>query len=180
MEPDKIDRREALKRTALLLGCTLSSSLVTAVMKGCSADLSEDWKSSALNSEQLKAAADLAEIILPRTETPGAKDAHVERFIDSLAYGFLSPQEKQFLLDGLDKLIDNNFTGLSIDEQNRYVEEMIQDPDGESFFRFYRQYAMLGFFTSEVGATQVLQYHAIPGYYSGCEPLDAVGGRTWA
>jgi hypothetical protein len=38
---------------------------------------------------------------------------------------------------------------------------------------------MLGFFTSEPGATQVLQYEAVPGAYKGCVPLSEVG-RTWA
>ena len=180
MKPEKIDRREALKRTAAILGFTLSGSLVSAVMSGCSADTSSFWKPSALSPGQLQTAADLAEVILPRTSTPGAKDAKVERFIDSLADGYLSPEEKEGLLNGLNQLISQNFTGKSFEEQNRFVEEMIHTSEGAEFFRYFKQVAMLGFFTSETGATQVLQYQAIPGYYSGCEPLDAVGGRTWA
>jgi hypothetical protein len=38
---------------------------------------------------------------------------------------------------------------------------------------------MLGYFTSEAGATQVLRYIAIPGKQEGCIPFEQVG-RTWA
>jgi len=40
---------------------------------------------------------------------------------------------------------------------------------------------LLGFFTSRVGATQVLQYVATPGSYHACVPLAQAGnGKTWA
>ena len=42
-----------------------------------------------------------------------------------------------------------------------------------------KELTLLGFFTSEPGATQVLQYEAVPGAYHGCVPLAEVG-RTWA
>jgi hypothetical protein len=38
---------------------------------------------------------------------------------------------------------------------------------------------MVGYFTTEVGATQVLQYEATPGEYIPCAPLNEIG-RTWA
>jgi hypothetical protein len=38
---------------------------------------------------------------------------------------------------------------------------------------------MLGYFTSEVGATQVLRYDPVPGAYHGCIPFEEVG-KTWA
>jgi hypothetical protein len=42
-----------------------------------------------------------------------------------------------------------------------------------------KELTCLGFFTSEPGATQVLQYEAVPGAYHGCVPLAEVG-KTWA
>jgi hypothetical protein len=44
-----------------------------------------------------------------------------------------------------------------------------------------KELTLLGFFTSEPGATQVLQYIAVPGSYKGCVPLAEAGnGKTWA
>ncbi len=177
---EKIDRREAIKRTAFIMGCTLSGSLISAVMSGCTGGPSADWSPQVLNRNQLAAAADLAEVILPRTLTPGAKDAQVERFIDSLAAGFLSPDENDILLSGLNHLHRGGFVNLSFDKQNEAVRELVSDGEHAGFFRLFKQCTLLGFFTSEIGATQVLNYDPIPGIYSGCENLEDVGGRTWA
>ena len=48
-----------------------------------------------------------------------------------------------------------------------------------SFFSRLKQMTIVGFFTSEVGATQVLKYDKIPGAYNGCVPFEEVG-VTWA
>jgi gluconate 2-dehydrogenase gamma chain len=177
---DMINRREAIKRTSAIMGFALSGSLVTAVLSGCKIDTSAHWQPRALNLNQLAVTADLAEVILPRTSTPGAKDAQVERFIDSLASDFLSPDEKNILLLGIDRLVNEGFPRLTFKDQNVYVSELLTRSEGPAFFRLFRQYALLGFFTSEIGATQVLNYDPIPGIYSGCENLEDVGGRTWA
>lgn len=56
------------------------------------------------------------------------------------------------------------------------------EPEGENrrFFRVFKQLVLLGFFTSEIGATQVLNYDEIPGIYEGCISLKEAGGKTWA
>jgi len=44
-----------------------------------------------------------------------------------------------------------------------------------------RELTLLGFFTSHAGATQVLQYVAIPGAYHSCLPVNRAGnGKRWA
>ncbi|MDB6013416.1 MAG: gluconate 2-dehydrogenase subunit 3 family protein, partial [Gammaproteobacteria bacterium] len=49
------------------------------------------------------------------------------------------------------------------------------------FVLMTKELTLLGFFTSQVGATQVLQYVAVPGSYHGCIPVDQAGnGKTWA
>lgn len=175
-----INRREAIKRTAAITGCALSGTLVAAVMSGCRTDTGDGWKPSALTPEQLRTAADFAEVILPRTETPGAKDAKTERFIDSLAHGYLAPEEKNMLLQFLDRLAEEGFSELTFEEQNSFTEQLLESDEGRTFFRSFKSMVMLGFFSSEIGATQVLSYNEIPGIYSGCEMLSDVGGKTWA
>jgi gluconate 2-dehydrogenase gamma chain len=177
---EKIDRKEAIKRTALIMGGTLGSSLITAVLSGCNARIIEDWSPNILSAEQLQAAADLAEVILPRTSTPGSKDAKTERFIDSMIDGWMSPEQQETTLSGLNHLINQEFTGFSFEEQTRFVQDLLNDEEGRNFFRQFKQIAVLGFFTSETGATRVLQYDEIPGDYLGCEDLEKLGGRTWA
>ncbi|NJM26523.1 MAG: gluconate 2-dehydrogenase subunit 3 family protein [Bacteroidia bacterium] len=75
---------------------------------------------------------------------------------------------------------------LSPEDQAAYVtamhEEALKAEGGERpFIMQMKELTMLGYFTSEAGATQVLQYEAVPGAYHGCIPLSEAGnGKTWA
>jgi hypothetical protein len=49
------------------------------------------------------------------------------------------------------------------------------------FILTMKELTLLGFFTSEVGTTQILQYLPVPGRLQGCIPLSEAGnGKTWA
>jgi glucoside 3-dehydrogenase (cytochrome c) hitch-hiker subunit len=54
----------------------------------------------------------------------------------------------------------------------------MSDPPNK-YFRMMKELALLGYFTSEVGATQALQYVESPGRYDPCVPYKA-GDRDWA
>lgn len=163
------------------MGCALSGSLVSVVITGCSnTQSSSGWTPSSLTNEQLQVAADLGEVILPATDTPGAKNARVEQFIDKMIDGFYAPDEKNLLLSSLENLSQTDFTDLNFEEQSEFISEFIADEDNRDFFLLFKQTGLMGFFTSEIGATEVLQYDAIPGDYWGCKPHEDLGGKTWA
>lgn len=163
------------------MGCTLSGSLISAVLSGCSnTQSSSGWMPSSLTNEQLQVAADLAEVILPATDTPGAKDAKVEHFIDKMIDEFYAPGEKNLLLSSLDNLSQTDFTDLNFEEQNEFISQFVTKEENQDFFLLFKQTTLLGFFTSETGATEVLQYDPIPGDYRGCYSLEELGGKTWA
>lgn len=178
---ETINRREAIKRTAAIMGCTLSGSLISAVLSGCSNTQSNgDWSPSALTNNQLQTAADLAEVILPATETPGAKDANVERFIDHMVAEFYPPAERGLITESLEELTQSDFVNLNFEDQTEFVSQFISNEENRDFFLLFKQTTLMGFFTSEMGATQVLQYDPIPGGYWGCESLEELGSKTWA
>jgi hypothetical protein len=61
------------------------------------------------------------------------------------------------------------------------IEERRHEPLRRPFILMTKELTLLGFFTSRVGANQVLQYVAVPGSYHGCVPLEHAGhGKTWA
>src|SRR2546421_409751 len=69
--------------------------------------------------------------------------------------------------------------------QAKLVAEGVAGPQARTlqrpFILMTKELALLGFFTSRVGATQVLQYVATPGSYQACVPLAQAGnGKTWA
>lgn len=47
------------------------------------------------------------------------------------------------------------------------------------FFTILKDLTLTGYFTSEIGCTQALEYVAVPGRYDGCVPLKP-GQKAWA
>jgi len=47
------------------------------------------------------------------------------------------------------------------------------------YFRMMKELTLLGYFTSEIGATKALRYVAVPGRYDGCVPYKK-GDKAWA
>ena len=68
-------------------------------------------------------------------------------------------------------------TAMAEERRSRSAHTEQQRP----FILMTKELTLLGFFTSQVGATQVLQYEAVPGSYHGCLPLEQAGnGKSWA
>src|SRR5690606_3163870 len=140
----------------------------------------------------------VSEIIIPRTDTPGAIDAGVPGFIDQMLKEVYKEEDQKYFLDGLAAFNDgakseygDAYIDLDAEDQAAYVKsvhdaaveaEQTTDPKPKrQFILMMKELTMLGFFTSEPGATQVLQYVAVPGAYKGCIPLSEAGnGKTWA
>ncbi|MEO5600061.1 MAG: gluconate 2-dehydrogenase subunit 3 family protein [Cyclobacteriaceae bacterium] len=193
-----MDRREALRRTALLMGGIVSAPAIMGVLKGCTAKPGIDWKPVYLNDDQASLVSQVAEIIIPKTDTPGAKEVGVPSFIDQILKEVYSKEDQEWFSTGLQsfneeakKAYGDEFSDLDDEEQQAFVkkihgeaveaERATQPAPRRPFILMMKELTMLGFFTSEVGATQVLQYDPVPGAYKGCIPLSEAGnGKTWA
>jgi len=193
-----MDRREALKRTAWIMGGVVSAPAIMGVLKGCAAKPTIDWKPVFLTEEQGILVGQVAEIIIPKTDTPGAKDTGVPGFIDLMLKDVYKKEDQDHYLESL-KAFDEEakkeygdpFIELDPEKQAAFVkknhdaaveaEKNIKPAPKRPFILMTKELTMLGFFTSEAGATQVLQYVAVPGAYKGCIPLSEAGnGKTWA
>ena len=222
---DSIDRREALRRAALLLGGAVSAPALAGVLAGCrAADAPRGaWSPRALTAEQAAAVATIAEHIVPETDTPGARAAGVDRFIDTMLAEYYGPDERARFVDGLTDVdararrsYGRAFLRCSRDEQVALLTALDReafatparparpDPDRATqrgvattppadtsraaapaphapppFFRTMKELTLLGYYTSEPGATRELRYARVPGRFEGCVPLARVG-RAWA
>lgn len=197
-------RREAIQRAGLVLGYTISAPLVTAVLNGCKAKPDITFVPKFLNEDQARLVSALAETILPRTTTPGATDAGVPGFIDDVVATVYDAGQQKNFTDGLAALaatskseIGTDFIDATAEEQLEFVKaqnsQALSGTDASEsegwwaagggktkpFFLELKELTILGFFTSEAGATQVLQYKQVPGPFKGCVPLSAVG-KAWA
>jgi len=218
-----MNRREALQRIGLLTGGALSLSTVAGVLSGCEIPGADDWTPETLTSSSAEQLRLLADTIIPSTDTPGAGNVGVERFIDRMLTYWMVPEEREHFLDGLEAASEqaessfgHGIRSLTSEERNELLQSLVDAADSEApetvvvemnaawatysdpveviegtrqapqmevtlqpFFRKLKELTMVGYYTSEPGATEELQYVHVPGRYPGCEPLEDVG-RTWA
>ena len=183
-----MNRRDALKTSSLILGYSLTAGTAVAVLSGCQADPALDWTPVNLDKKQALLVAELCEIIIPKTETPGAREALVDRFIDAILDA-QEPEVKETFLTKLTELqnsIKEQFGKplYKCDEEQKklLVQQMFESSDRNDrhdLFRMIKEWTVVGYCCSEAGATEHLEWDPVPGPYQGCIDFSEVG-KTWA
>lgn len=176
-----MDRREAIRRTSLLLGGALSSSAIAGVLSGCQATAAVDWTPVFLDQEQAQILEKLANCILPATETPGALEVGVPAFIDLMLKEAHNSEEQHRFTKGLSSLSESSqaaynkpFSSCSVEEQTAILTALEnENTPGPSFIRMAKELTLLGYFTSEAIMNNVLNYNPVPGKYDGCVDATA-------
>ena len=142
----------------------------------------------------------LAETIIPKTDTPGAKEAGVGQYLIDMVTDCTDKKTQNKFIDGLKDLEQytqdkyNKFYETCTVEEQHQVMKHFQEKGkpyngiigkaqnkflGKSFFTTLKEYTVTGYCTSQIGATQGLAYLAVPGPYIGCTSLQK-GQKTWA
>ena len=199
MKKTTIDRRNAIKKTAMLMGFAVSSSAITSILNGCKADPNavanglQNWKPQFLTKEEGQLVAQIAECIIPKTNTPGAIDSGAYSFIDIYLKDNTEKAIQSKFKEGLKMLetaCENSFGKSFLDcneteriellkkEEAEAIEKTKSDQSKYTFWFSIKELTFLGYFTSEIGSKQFLKYDPIPGNYDACIPLEEVGG-TW-
>jgi hypothetical protein len=222
-ESELITRREAILRVSAILG---GVALVggNALLTGCRPDANPD---APFTTEEIAFLDEVADTILPRTSTPGAKDAQTGAFMAMMVRdtyeardrkvfreGMLTlddttrkkhgrsfmeatPQQRLAVLEAIDR--DQKVYSDARQEENRrksmaYLTDQRQEQAPGAnvgaatavtqdkpahYFRMMKELALLGYFTSEIGATQALRYVESPGRFEPCVPYTP-GEKAWA
>ncbi len=187
-----MNRRDVIKKTALFMGASVSAPAIMGILNGCAPEPSLYWTPKYVTKEQALEIEAIAETIMPATDTPGAKDAGVPAFIEKMVHEVYKPADVKKFMDGLAAFSSKveGSEGKAFNQLDRAKQlEVIKAEnsaalanrgEGERpWFLSIKELTLLGFFRSEIGATQVLRYEAIPGRYEGCVPFSEVG-KTWA
>lgn len=144
--------------------------------------------------------AELAETIIPQTDTPGARAVKAEEFIIRMLRDCTDARSLSNFITGLQELeafslkqYDSSFmacspaqkTAIMQEFENRSVARWVllgkieNKLIGRPFFTLLKSYTILGFCTSMGGATQALNYLGIPGSYENISPVQP-DCRAWA
>jgi hypothetical protein len=142
------------------------------------------WKPEVLSPEQGVLLAELVETIIPATETPGAKAARVHVFVDLVLKHCRTTSEQAGFVKGLDVVAAEcraRYGADFIAAPRASREELLQrlEASANPFVGTLKELTVLGYCTSELGATQGLAYVPVPGEYQGCTDLRP-GQKGWA
>ena len=193
-----MDRREAIKQLAFLSGGALSVTTVAGIMGGCTTQKSSSsgFSPATLSEAQNNLVTQFSERIIPATDTPGAKAAKVNEYIDHMLTNWNTEEEKTHFLEGLDHVdelsnqqFDSNFVDLEEADQIVVIENLEQeakdnpnpvpDSDLKPIFSMMKEFTVVGYYTSEIGATKELKSDLVPGFYDACMPYSEVG-KAWS
>ncbi len=138
--------------------------------------------------------AELCDLILPKTETPSASEAGVPGFIHTIMMECTPQADREAFAMGLKQLDEEakGFSKLSAEEKQAFLKKLDTDahaPNGagtadkatpsQATWRKLKELTVVGYFTSEIGASEVLEYVPVPGKWEPCIPLKE-GQRAYA
>jgi len=186
-----LNRRDTLRGLALAVGVAQAGWAERALAAVAPAPALA-WTPTALTLDQARLVDVVAELIIPATDTPGARAAGVPQFIDRAVGDYYEKSQVDQLLGGLARMDadaraahGDSFIALAPEQQVALLTTYDQEAgvargQGQShFFPALEDMVTVGYFTSEPGATIALRYDPVPGAYHGTVPLSEIG-RAWA
>lgn len=173
-----MNRRESFQRIAMVLGgMALAPELLAKALAGPSP--------TNMPADRLLLLDEMAETIIPATDTPGAKAAKVGEFIIHAVNTCLPEKRQARFWEGLDQAeasclqqTGKSFTDCSEDARSlffKFLQSQKTEPGKDempSFFTSLKMLVLYGYFTSEIGASQALNYDPIPGGWIADMPAD--------
>jgi hypothetical protein len=196
---DKMDRRTLLKRIALAAGAAAwtGETLAVQLAKAAASRPDNGGKPEPFPAAHKATLAALCELIIPKTDTPGAIDAGVPAFVADMYAHWMVPAERKLVAGGLAQLDaaakaahGRGFAACNPAQQAALLaparksagnyrpksfglDGRVADPEAPFFFKM-RDLVTIGYFTSEAGINGELAYVAVPGRWEG-----DVDTKTW-
>jgi Gluconate 2-dehydrogenase subunit 3 len=184
-----MNRRDAIKKTAIFLGGAFSAPTLMAMSRWEQASTTIGVSDFSLTDAQRKIVAEVAEMIIPKTTTSGAKDAGIPAFIEMMLKDCYAKPEHLSFVEGVMALEQDKFLDMDAETRTQRLkkmeaatkilmkarevkqiksgdnddkEEMKAAPKGLPFWRLVKELTLLGYFTSEVGIRDSYDYVQIP------------------
>lgn len=193
-----MQRRDALR--LLVTGAVLPTLTPEAFAFFRAAHPAAGYALRTLNPHQNATVVAMTDLIVPATDTPGAKGALVNEFIDLILTEWATEEERANFLGGLagvDKqsndLFGKDFMDASTAQQTALLRSMDDAAMSEharapraqamgrerdtqlqgNFWVVFKGITLHGYYTSEIGFTQELKLQIIPGEQHGCTPVGS-------
>ncbi|HZS58199.1 MAG TPA: gluconate 2-dehydrogenase subunit 3 family protein [Gemmatimonadaceae bacterium] len=110
------------------------------------------------------------ERIIPATETPGAAEVLVDRFIDTMLADWYTGAEQKRFLAGLAELDEQRFLERTTAEQAAIIEQLDGEATDGHWFGMLKYLTIWGYYTSEAAQARELGNWPMPWRYDGNAP----------
>jgi gluconate 2-dehydrogenase gamma chain len=179
---DRRDLLHALGATAALAFVPRTAEGAVAFVERLQQRVAQPGAFRTLNASHQALVTRVCDLVLPRTDTPGALDVKVPELIDLLLTEWYDPTDRQALLANLDAMnrVETErgsvtFPSLPIGEQSRILTALDARRDDKSgaaaAFRELKSLTVFGYFTSEQVTKDVLQTRMVFPRYQGDAPV---------
>jgi len=180
-----MNRRQAIKRTALLSGGMV---LLKHSLLGQASSLSIS-ASATFGSKEERLLQLVVDTLIPATDTPGAKDLGVDRFVLLMVNDCHSEKDQTAFYEGLhtmDAFIEKHFSQSFIlcgnDTRVEALKRLSKSPDAtpelQAFFKIAKDRTIQGYLESKYVMTEALPHKMIPDPYDGYYPASKLGGKA--
>ena len=140
-----------------------------------------------LDEHQDHTVTTIAELIIPETDTPGARAARVNEFVDLMLAEWVGEEERTEFLEGLADVdvrsvaaYGTAFVDATADQQVSVLTELDNEATArDHFFARMKWLTLYGYYTSEIGQTKEVQAMIIPGRYDPCGPVHRDASGAW-
>lgn len=177
-----MNRREALALMTTMVGGAIfgANRMLAGVVNAASPRL--------LSAADLILLNEVGETILPTTAgSAGAKAADVAAFMQEIVRDFYEEKERAIFFAGpgqLEEASRTKFAGrgfleLTAQERHNLLLDFEQSKPTPEYYRMIKQLSVWGYFSSEIGTKQALNYLPVPGRYEGCITITP-GTKSWA
>jgi hypothetical protein len=192
-----MNRRAVIKNLVLVVG---GAALLPSCLKNNSST-TITLKNLNINSDQEKLIGDICETIIPKTNTPGAKDLNLHLFVLKMLDECYTKKDQQSIVKGLtefdnvvQKKYNQSFSDLNIKDKEAVLVEIEQNakkaggaktPEGRNtkpqknvdtnpllaFYWAVKQQTLFGYTTSQYFMTKQIVYELVPGRYNAHFPV---------
>ena len=177
-----VDRRALLRAAILLVGGSLAGVPAELLAQDATK------RTGFFTPAQFATLAETADAIIPRTDTPGAKDAGVPAAFDALMTNWASDERKRQMRELIDDIDGRafvagktNLAGLPAATRLELIRAYDAEKmgAGDAVYGKFKELILTLYYLSEEGATKELRYELIPGKF---EPWTEMSPdtRAWA
>ena len=172
-----MDRRTAIQNLALVIGGAV-------LLPHCSkSNPTAHFKHFDITFDQQTLIANMAETIIPKTNTPGANDLNLYGFIMKMVDECTKKEDQQAFIKGMGefdsvpkKMFNKTFADCSKKEREDVLKSFEKKDNGyskelQAFYRAVKGLTVFGYTESKYFMTKEIVYELVPGRYNAWYPV---------